>query len=49
MLEIVTLGSDDKEQTEDSAIDSKQLDKISVKEYTRLSILRGTNIAKELY
>ena len=34
MLEIVILGSDDKEQTKDSAIDNKQLNKISVKEYT---------------
>ena len=43
------LGSDNKEQTEDSAIKSKQLDKILSKEYTWLSILGGTNIAKELY
>ena len=49
MLKIVTLRSDNKEQTKDSVIKSKQLDKILIKEYTRLSILRGTNIAKELY
>ena len=49
MLEIVILGSDNKEQTKDSVIESKQLDKILSKEYTRLSILGETNIAKELY
>ena len=49
MLETVILGSNNKEQTKDSTIDSKQLDKISNKEYTWLSILGGTNIAKELY
>ena len=49
MLEIVTLGSDNKEQTKDSVIESKQLDKILSEEYTRLSILGGTNITKELY
>ena len=49
MLEIVILGSNNKEQAKDSAIESKQLEEILVKEYTRLSILGGTNIAKELY
>ena len=34
MLETVTLGSDNKEQTKDSAIESKQLDKILSEEYT---------------
>ena len=43
------LGSDDKEQTKDSAIKSKQPDKILSEEYTRLSILGGNNIAEELY
>ena len=49
MLEIITLKSDNKEQTKDNAIKSKQLDKILSEEYTWLSILGGTNIAKELY
>ena len=49
MLEIVILGSNNKEQTKDSAIKSEQLEEILVKEYTWLSILRETNIAKELY
>ena len=48
-LETVTLGSDDEEQTEDSATDSEQPDEISSEEYTRLSILGGTNTAEELY